>query len=94
MSTTLADYTPRMPWGDKEIARFSFRTALFQKRGLPEPEADTLADRLYERDFERDDRRVCIECKHALSATRCARRQPVLLDILQRCHLFNWEMPA
>lgn len=61
----------RMPWGDREIGRFKFRVALFTRRGLTEADAETLADRLYERDFERDDRRVCLECKHLQRSGHC-----------------------
>ena len=58
-------------WGEREITRFRFRAALFQRRGLSEPDAETLADRLAERDYERDDRRVCIECKHLQRSWHC-----------------------
>lgn len=61
----------RMPWGDREQARFTFRVALFVRRGQLEHEAETLADRLYERDFERDDRRMCLECKHLQRSGTC-----------------------
>lgn len=70
-----------MPWGDREIARFLFRVALFTRRGLSEPEAETLADRLSERDYERDDRRMCIECKHLQRGGTCfAAKQGWLLQ--------------
>lgn len=72
----------RMPWGEREITRFKFRVALFQRRGLEEPDAETLADRLYERDFERDDRRMCLECKHLQRGGTCfAARQGLLAGV-------------
>lgn len=55
---------PLPPWGDREIARFTFRVELFKRRGMSASDAETWADRLYERDYERDDRRMCIECEH------------------------------
>lgn len=52
------------PWSDREIARFTFRHALFQRRGMPEPQAEALAERLVLRDRDRDDRRCCAECSN------------------------------
>lgn len=99
----------RMPWGDREIARFTFRVALFKRRGLAESDAETLADRLYERDFERDERRVCIECKCLQRSGHCiAAKQGRLTEIktgrsadfftppqqlLQRCEGFEFVTP-
>lgn len=94
------------PWGDKEIARFQFRTALFRRRGIPEGYADELADRLFERDFEGDDRRMCLECKHLQRTGACfaaaqgwmpanfSRRHEPVRDLLQRCECFDWQKPA
>lgn len=87
------DRTLLPPWGEREIGRFQFRVALFTRRGMPEAEAETLADRLFERDYERDDRRMCIECAHLRRNYVCAKRQPALADVLMRCHLFTWETP-
>jgi hypothetical protein len=87
------DRAPFPAWGDKEINRFKFRAALFARRGMTVPDAETWADRLFERDHERDDRRLCLECKHLRSATKCAKGQPVLADVLQRCPQFTFEMP-
>ncbi len=93
-------------WGDKEIARFKFRAALFKRRGLDERYAEELADRMFERDFEQDDRRMCIECKHLQQSGRCfaasqgwmpknttQRHEPVR-DLFQRCECFDWQKPA
>lgn len=82
-----------LPWGDREISRFTFRTALFKRRGLLESEAELLADRLALRDMERDDRRVCLECKHVRPQLRCIHSHAVLTDVLQRCPDFAFEAP-
>lgn len=91
-------------WGDKQLARFQFRAALFQRRGMSEHDAEVWADRLYERDFERDDRRLCVECAHLQRSGVCfaaaqgwiegadRRLQPVP-DILQLCPQFQWTTP-
>lgn len=92
------------PWGDKEIARFEFRKALFIRRGIHEHYADQLADRLYERDLEMDTRRFCAECAnyqrdggcHAAKQgwiTGADRRMKVIPDLLQRCECFKWQTP-
>jgi len=93
-----------LPWGDREISRFTFRTALFQRRGLLESEAELLADRLALRDMEKDDRRVCDECAHLQRDGGCfaaaqgwmpgvsKRHQPVR-SLLQRCAQFDWAKP-
>lgn len=54
--------TPAM--NDREVGRMTFRLSLFQRRGVPEHEAEQLVDRLLERDRDRDDRRMCVECAH------------------------------
>ncbi len=67
-------------WGEREIARFKFRTALFMRRGVAEPDAETLADRLFERDYERDTRRMCLACAHLQRSGHCfAAKQGCLL---------------
>ena len=100
-----ADVNAQMlPWGDREIARFMFRQALFVRRGLPEPQAERLADRLALRDQQRDDRRMCIECSHLQASGGCfaathgwlpgtSRRHEPAPVILQRCEQFQWVMP-
>ena len=96
---------PRFAWGDKQISRFAFRTALFQRRGAPAGYADELADRLAERDFERDDRRMCLECKHLQHGGGCfaasqgwmakgtPKRYEPVPDLLQRCECFTFVTP-
>lgn len=80
-------------WGEREIGRFKFRSALFQRRGLSEPDAETLADRLAERDYERDDRRVCIECAHWQRSRTCFKKLPTSFVQLVRCVGFKWQAP-
>ena len=82
-----------LPWGDVEFRRFDFRLGLFKRRGLPESEAERLADRLALRDQEKDDRRVCMECQHIRPQGRCVHRHAVLNDLLQRCNNFAFETP-
>ena len=40
------------------------RLALFTDRGLSLDDAEFIADKLGRRDFEHDERRLCIECQH------------------------------
>lgn len=100
-----AEVNARMlPWGERELTRFTFREALFRRRGLSPSEAETLADRLALRDQERDDRRVCDECAHLQRDGGCfaaaqgwmrnvsKRHQPVRA-LLQRCELFQFQTP-
>lgn len=82
-----------LPWGDKQIARFLFRVALFTRRGMTEPDAETWADRLCERDWERDDRRICLECLNFQRSRTCAKGLPVSPEQLVRCHGFEWVTP-
>ena len=96
--------TDRPAWGDREIARFNFRIALFKRRGVDENYATDLADRLGERDFERDDRRMCLECSHLQTSGGCfaaaqgwlpntSKRHHPVNNILQRCERFDWVKP-
>ena len=48
----------------REIDTFTARLHHFTRRGLPEPDAERLADKLVMRDREADDRRLCLECAH------------------------------
>ena len=102
---TQATINARMlPWADAEFRRFGFRAALFQRRGLPEAEAQFLADRLALRDQEKDARMVCDECAHLQRDGGCfaaaqgwmagvsKRHQPVRA-LLQRCEHFDWAKP-
>jgi hypothetical protein len=78
---------------DRQLARMAFRIELFQQHGWDEQRAERWADHLVTRDTERDDRRLCIECKNLLSQWRCAKREPVIVDVLQRCRAFEWMTP-
>ena len=52
----------------KEYKLFERRKAVFIQEGLPEDEADRLADRLMLRDRDPyDDRRVCFECANYIN---------------------------
>ena len=48
----------------REIDTFTARLHHFTRRGLAEPDAERLADKLVMRDREADDRRLCLECVH------------------------------
>ena len=47
-----------------EIDTFTARRHYFTRRGLAEPDAENMADKLVTRDRESDDRRLCLECVH------------------------------
>lgn len=89
---------------DRELNRMVYRIGLFQRRGIDEGYAYELADRLLERDRERDDRRYCLECSHLQRSGACFAAQQGLLrdatrnhqpvrDLLQRCEGFSWQRP-
>lgn len=82
------------PLSPKKAARMEFRIKRFARMGLDAARAADLALRLVERDAGRDDRRLCGECSHLKPGFICAVREPVLMDILQRCHRFEWQKPA
>lgn len=69
-----------VPWTDRETARFTFRDALFKRRGCSPAEAETLADQLATRDRDRDDRRLCLECSHLQRDGGCFQARQGLLD--------------
>jgi len=48
----------------REIDTFTARLHHFTRRGLAEPDAERLADKLVTRDRESDDRWLCLECVH------------------------------
>lgn len=91
-------------WGDAQIKRFTFREALFRRRGQSVQVAERLADRLATRDFDRDDRRICLECESLQRGGTCfavqqglmknvsPKHSPVI-DILQRCDHFTFQKP-
>ena len=101
----LAEPALYMPaWGETQILRFTFRSGLFQRRGLDFFAAEKLADRLALRDFERDDRRLCLECCSWQRGGKCfqvaqgnlpnvsPRHEPVT-TVLQRCDKFSFQKP-
>lgn len=77
----------------REAVRHQFRVRLFQQHGWPAERATQWADTLVGRDQSRDDRHLCVECKHLLSQWRCAQRGAVVADVLQRCPSFEWKTP-
>lgn len=91
-------------WNDAQISRFNFRHGLFQRRGVEFFAAEKLADRLALRDFERDDRRLCLECESLQRGGKCfqvaqgnlpnvsPRHEPVT-TVLQRCEKFSFQKP-
>lgn len=91
-------------WNDAQIKRAMFRIPLFMRRGLTEPLAHWWADRLAVRDYERDDRRICLECDglqrsgHCFAASRGLMRGVTKLEpvttILQRCPNFSFQTPC
>lgn len=87
------DYSRRGELDDRQIGRLEFRTELFQRHGWPLERAEAWADRLVERDTERDDRRLCVECRNLLHDWRCAQGGTVVAEQLQRCDQFQWEKP-
>ena len=48
----------------REIDTFTARLHHFTRRGLVEPDAERVADKLVTQDREADDRRLCLECVH------------------------------
>lgn len=95
MNTAIQSEPPLyMPaWDEKQIFRFQFRHGLFQRRGMSSEAAEKLGDRLATRDYQRDDRRVCIECSNWQRGNTCAKKQPLLLTQLMRCDFFNFLKP-
>ena len=91
-------------WTQREISRFTFRVALFIRRGLSHEAAEQLGEKLVQRDQDRDDRRMCLECAHLQARGTCfaaqrgwlpatsARHEPVR-DLLQRCERFEFVTP-
>lgn len=80
-------------WNDVQITRFNYRNGLFARRNLTAQDAEALADRLARRDYERDERRVCVECKSWQRGNTCFRRLPFLSTQLQRCDGFEFQTP-
>ena len=55
---------------DQELDRFEARLKHFARRGLPDTQAEALADVLVIRDRTQDDRRCCLECSHCTYPAR------------------------
>ena len=62
-----------------EIDTFTARLARFTDKGLIQIDAESLADKLVQRDRDSDDRRVCLECTHltgyGVTSWRCGNWQ-------------------
>lgn len=80
-------------WGDAQIRRFNFRHGLFIRRGIEPMHAERLADQLATRDYEHDDRRMCLECVSYQRSRTCFKRLPMSIEQLARCHGFEWQKP-
>ena len=102
-ANTLTHSRPAL--NDRHLARMQFRLALFKRRGLLDSEADALADRLAQRDYEGDERRVCMECKSLQQRGGCFQHQQGRLpgagkffqpmpQTLQRCGRFEFQTPT
>lgn len=95
-------FNPQGQMDEADISRFYKRVAIFRRKGWSEERAENFAYGLVTRDFERDDRRACVECAYLLTNGECfAAREGRLADcfvkvltpvqdILQRCHGFKW----
>jgi hypothetical protein len=75
------------PWTPVEAATLQRRKARIACLGHGAI-ASRLAEMLVQRDRDEDDRRLCVECAHIGPGWRCARREAVLVDQLQRCPAF------
>ena len=69
------------------------RISIFRRRGFDAASSDGIADRLLDRDRDRDDRRLCVECSHLATPQWRCRRDGYPTLLLQRCSLFDWELP-
>ena len=80
-----------------EIQRFINRSKRFVLEGLSEEESDILADKMFLRDKENDDRRVCFECENYNDKnTHCnvyfdskGKTYRPLRFVIQRCDKFK-----
>ena len=56
-----------------EVTKFISREERFKVKGLSPEVAEITADKLVTRDREKDDRRICLECKHlnGFTTLRC-----------------------
>lgn len=82
---------------ESEIKRYMKRVEVFVREGLDQDESELLAQRMYERDKERGDRRVCFECENYNDKnTHCnvyfdskGKTYRPLRFVLQRCDKFK-----
>lgn len=70
----------------REIDTFTARLARFTDKGMRLDAAESVADRLMQRDREQDDRRLCMECNHlsGVGAWRCGNWPPTGVAIATR----------
>lgn len=93
-----ADALAAVAWTDEDIARFAEREARLLRWGWPAAEAEAMAERLVQRDRQRDDRVSCTECTHYRPG-RCGNHRAADLHaplvardmaaLLQRCGGFE-----
>jgi len=94
----------RLILSDKQMTRMVYRIALFQRRGWTPQHSEHWADRLADRDMDRDERRLCIECANLQRSGICfaatqgkipgvAKNWTPVQDILQRCTTFKFQIP-
>jgi hypothetical protein len=82
----------------REIDTFTARLHHFTRRGLLEPDAETLADKLVTRDRDADERRLCLECanlaRNGLCKAVTTGGKPIesISTILQRCDSFAAQL--
>lgn len=78
----------------EEIDTFAARLHKFTDKGLARNDCEALADKLVLRDRDRDDRRVCLECKHfaghGAGSWRCGNWQAAGVAI----HSRDAQLPA
>ena len=82
---------------ESEIKRYMKRVEVFVREGLDQDESELLVQRMYERDKERGDRRVCFECENYNDKnTHCnvyfdskGKTYRPLRFVLQRCDKFK-----
>lgn len=72
------------PLTAQEETRHARRKGRALGLGLGAARADRLVGRLMQRDRDGDDRRLCVECRHA-RVNECDAKDAYLPDVLQRC---------
>jgi hypothetical protein len=97
---SLGDDSDRHCWPNStamngaELATFTARLARFSTKGVTHADAESLADRLVQRDRDSDDRRLCLECRHlsgyGASSWRCRNWQAAGVAIRSR----DTQLPA